>query len=484
MTRIKTSIAVSSAIATTTAIIGCSGNFQPAKATNAKADSHYINNYTSTQVTAYRGQQKVPAIQSHKLKPLNVKQTTYRHTPRIGYKAAQQNQGREDTWAQINNGYKLANYNHQPKVKRLIKSFSKHPNHLMTMAYRANPYLPYIMDEINKRGMPSEMALLPFVESAFKAHAYSHAHAAGLWQFIPSTGKRYGLKQTASYDARYDPFKATHAALDYLEDLSKEFDGDYLLALASYNCGEKRVHRERAKNKAKGLPTDFWHLNLPKETRQYVPRLLAYKEIYKQPARYNIQLPTRISRSELVRTKINKAVDLRQVAQQLGLPRDTLTSINRAYKIGITTPQTAKEINLPRQYANKMLKIMYGMPVISETEIKQAHRKNIVLASTKKRSKKRSYKINKRSSKKSRRAYRLAKKRATKKSKRYKAKKRRTRVVTHRVRSGDTLGKIAKRYGTSVHRIMRLNRMKSSRIKSGARLKIATKRYNKKRRYG
>src|SRR5213079_2402110 len=137
-------------------------------------------------------------------------------------------------------------------------------------------YLYHIVTEIERRGLPSELALLPIVESAFNPMAYSRAHASGLWQFIPSTGKRYELQQNSWYDARRDILASTTAALDYLQFLY-EMHGDWHLALASYNWGENAVARAIAKNRAAKLPTDYWHLSMPPETRQYIPKLQALK---------------------------------------------------------------------------------------------------------------------------------------------------------------------------------------------------------------
>lgn len=194
-------------------------------------------------------------------------------------------------WQRINQGFHLANHTNKHLVQHYVRSFSKNPESLNRMAHRASPHLPYIISEIQRRGMPMEIALLPFVESAYKTDAYSHAHAAGLWQFIPATGRRYGLRQTRTYDARMNPKLATNAALNYLQDLNREFNGDWLLSLAAYNCGENRVHREIARNKRLGKPTSYWHLRLPKETRHYVPRLFAFKELYGNPTKYGINMP-------------------------------------------------------------------------------------------------------------------------------------------------------------------------------------------------
>jgi len=444
MTRTKLSATVSSVIAAMT-LVGCSGNMQTTEVSTNK-------NNTVSAKQHKKAVKKVVVIQTASVnKP---KQTTKVQGPY-----------REDTWQQIYRGFRIPNYNREPRVQQFIRKFSRHPKHLTKMSIRANPYLPYIVNAIKQQGMPSELALLPFVESSFRPHAYSHAKAAGLWQFIPETGRRYGLKQTPTFDGRYDPFLATHAALGYLKKLNKQFKGDWLLALAAYNCGENRVEREIKKNIASGRPTDFWHLDLPKETQQYVPRLLAYKELYRQPARYSINLPKRNPRSEPIRTKIYKAIDLRQVALHAGLPANTLTQMNLAYKTGIATPALQKgEINFPRPHANKLLRIIHDIPELPDSVVQQANRKALVIASIKRATKA---------------TKRRAKAKARKKSLR--ARKPRVEIVTHRVRRGDTLAHLAKRYGVSIHRIMRMNKMRSTKLHAGKRLKVAIKKTRSRR---
>ena len=148
----------------------------------------------------------------------------------------------------------------------------------------------HIVTELEARGMPLEIALLPVVESAFEPYAYSRARASGLWQFIPGTGSRYGLKQDWWYDGRRDVVESTRAALDYLQSLHDEFNGDWLLAIAAYNCGEMAVERALGCNRASGKPLDFWSLKLPKETQAYVPKLLAMRRLVADPEAYDIAI--------------------------------------------------------------------------------------------------------------------------------------------------------------------------------------------------
>jgi len=200
MTRTKLSITASSVIAAMT-LVGCSGNMQNVEVDTKKTKTSAAKNQTASTVTT-----DIETFSSAlHLEARTKKSKQLKQTAKAPY--------REDTWQQIYRGFRIPNYNREPSVQQFISQFSRHPKHLTKMSERANPYLPYIVDQLKQRNMPSEIALLPFVESSFRPHAYSHAHAAGLWQFIPATGKRYGLKQNAMFDGRYDPFLATQAAL-------------------------------------------------------------------------------------------------------------------------------------------------------------------------------------------------------------------------------------------------------------------------------
>jgi membrane-bound lytic murein transglycosylase D len=176
-----------------------------------------------------------------------------------------------DLLGRMVNGFSLT-YSHDQRVTQELNWYSSHPGYIERIQERAEPYLHFILEEIDKRGMPTEIALLPAVESAFQPFAYSPGRAAGMWQFIPSTGRHFGLKQNWWYDGRRDVVSSTKAALDYLQSLSKQFDGDWELALAAYNSGAGTVRSAIRRNQKRGRKTDFWSLNLPDETSAYVPR--------------------------------------------------------------------------------------------------------------------------------------------------------------------------------------------------------------------
>jgi membrane-bound lytic murein transglycosylase D len=344
-------------------------------------------------------------------------------------------------WHRVKNGFRLRNDQYRPIVKRAINRMKGHRAGLIRTLNRSSNYLHFVTTELQKRGMPTDLVLLPMVESAYVTRARSHAGAAGMWQFIRSTGKRYGLKQTRGYDGRLDVINSTRAAMDYLQKLHRQFHGDWLLALAAYNCGENRVEREINKNKARGLPTDYWNLSLPNETKNYVPKLLAYREVIRSPQSFGIRLPNVVNAPKLVQVHINKAVDLRKVAYSAGVKPSIVTRLNPGYKYGITMPSMTRKILVPRQYAGSLQRAIQRAPTVSR----------IQLASYRKATK--SYR------KKSRRSYRFKKK----------------RIIRHRVRRGENLVKIASRYGTTVRKIKRLNRLRGSRITIGKRLIIATK---------
>ena len=354
--------------------------------------------------------------------------------------------GHDDMWQRIYKGQKISSHTNHPKVRRFIKSYASNPARLNRITNRASKYLFMIVAELERRNMPTELALLPFVESAYVNTARSHAAAAGMWQFIPSTGRSYGLKQRRGYDGRMDSFESTRAALDYLQKLNRDFKGDWFLSLAAYNAGEGRVQRAINYNRRKGRPTDYWSLRLPRETREYVPRLLAYKEIIRHPARYGIRLPVATSRPALVPVWMNKVLDLRKVARHAGLPSHTLTELNPSYLQGITMPRLSKRIILPARHAGRLHHIIRKMPSAKDSNYRYTKR--------------------------------YAKKRSTK---RYKKSKRTSKhIITHRVRRGETLYRIALRHGTTVKKIMRMNKLRSSKVQAGKRIKIASRTSSKR----
>lgn len=251
-----------------------------------------------------------------------------------------------DVWERIRNGYALPAMDND-LVRTWETRYLAKPDYLARMVERSSHYLFHIVEEIERRKMPAEIALLPMIESAYNPQAYSRAHAAGLWQFIPSTGRLYGLRQNWWYDGRRDVIAATSAALDYLEKLHAQF-GDWELALASYNWGEGAVSRAMARNQARGLPTDYASLNMPAETRNYLPKLIAVKNIISDPARFGIQLASVPNEPYFATLPVTQPIDVRLAAKLAEMPLEEFRFLNPAHNKPVIKAGTAETIVLPQ----------------------------------------------------------------------------------------------------------------------------------------
>ncbi|NLY12481.1 MAG: LysM peptidoglycan-binding domain-containing protein [Gammaproteobacteria bacterium] len=242
-----------------------------------------------------------------------------------------------DIWQRIRQGYKLQNYlDDNPRIDQQRLWFASRGKSIEIMSERSSPYMYYIVESLEARNMPLELALLPMIESAYDPLAYSRSHASGLWQFIPSTGRHFKLKQSHWYDARRDIMASTQAALDYLEYLNTMFNGDWLLALAAYNAGEGTVGRAIKRNIDRGLPTDYWNLNLPAETQAYVPKLLAVAQLINSPEAYNIALSPIADEPYFTQIPLKQQMDITRLAQLAKIKEDELLQLNPAYNQGIT----------------------------------------------------------------------------------------------------------------------------------------------------
>ena len=243
----------------------------------------------------------------------------------------------EDIWERIRAGYKLQDQiGTNPRIERQRFSFASRPASIQQIAGRSSPYIHYIVEQLEEHGMPLELALLPMIESSYNPLAYSPAQAAGLWQFIPSTGRLYNLRQTNWYDGRRDITASTGAAIRYLQRLHDMFNGDWLLALAAYNAGEGTVSRAIERNERQGLPTDYWNLPLPRETQDYVPKLLAVSQIVQSPAAYGVTLAPIANEPYFEKVAIRHQLDLARVADMADVDKDELYQLNPAFKRGIT----------------------------------------------------------------------------------------------------------------------------------------------------
>lgn len=250
-----------------------------------------------------------------------------------------------DAWDRIRRGFAIPNLN-TDLSRQWTDYYASHPEAVQRMAERAGKYLYFIVDEINRRGLPTELALLPFVESAYNPTALSRAQASGLWQFVPTTGQYFNLKQDWWRDERRDPIASTNAALDYLEKLF-EMQGDWYLALASYNWGEGSVQRAMAKNETAGQPADYLSLNMPDETRNYVPKLQAIKNIIADPQRYAVVLPPVDNTPYFVTVRKNSDIDLEIAAKLAEIPLDEFKALNPSFNRPMIRGDHATTLLLP-----------------------------------------------------------------------------------------------------------------------------------------
>jgi membrane-bound lytic murein transglycosylase D len=291
--------------------------------------------------------------------------------------------------------------------------FVRHPDYLERVFQRAQRYMPHIVAELERRGLPLELALLPIVESAYDPFAYSHGRAAGLWQMIPGTARRFGIKQNWWYDGRRDVVDSTRAALDYLEYLHELQDGDWLNAIASYNSGEGNVLRSRRKNRSAGKPEDFWNLKVPRETSMYVPKLLALVDIVRDPAAYGLELPVVANEPQFTVADIGSQLDLALAAELAGVDVDTVYAYNPGYNRWSTDPKGPHRLVLPLSAAPVFATALAGVP---ENE--------------------------------------------------------RVRWKRHKVSEGEAISQIANRYHTSVASIREANDLRDNTIRAGSHLLI------------
>ena len=251
-------------------------------------------------------------------------------------------------WLRINSGYKM-----KQKPSRRIRNFeswySKRPEYVQRMLERSEKYLFYVVNEVEKRNMPMEIALLPMIESAYNPIATSRKKAAGMWQFIPSTGKIYGLKQDWWVDNRRNVMQSTNAALNYLEKLHKEF-GTWELALASYNAGEGRISRAIKRNKRNKKSRNYYNLRIPRETKNYVPKLFAIKNIIRNPRKYGLNLPDIKNKPYFEFVEVNKNIDTQLVARLAEISIEEFQLLNPQHKRPVINVRNkSQKINLPYQ---------------------------------------------------------------------------------------------------------------------------------------
>lgn len=318
-----------------------------------------------------------------------------------------------DLWPRLRNGLQLGQHYNNSGIEKQVNWYKNSQSYIDRVISRGQPFLHHIIGELEANDMPLELALLPAVESAFDPLAYSHSHASGLWQFIPGTGKRFGLQRDWWYDGRRDPVASTEAAIKYLKYLNKYFDGDWLLALAAYNSGEGTVRRAIKRNKKAGKPADFWSLKLPRETRAYVPQLLAISRIIANPQEHGITLPDVADKPYFIKVAISEQIDLSKAAGMAGMKTKELHKLNAGYNRWVTHPEGPQHIFLPIHTVNKFQNSLASTPRNQWTPIKQ-----------------------------------------------------------YKVKSGDSLSTIAQRYQVPVKHLRKTNGVRSDFLRIGQKLKI------------
>jgi len=259
-----------------------------------------------------------------------------------------------DLWQRIRTGFAMPELN-SPLVARMERFYSDRPEYLLRMMERGSRYLFHIVEEIDKRGMPMELALLPFVESAMNPTAMSPAQASGLWQFIPSTGRAFNLQQDWWVDNRRDVVHSTQAALEYLQKIYELNDRDWFLALASYNWGEGAVGRAVKANRARGRPADYLSLNMPNETRQYVPRLIALKNILLKSDQLGLRLPPLANRPYFVTVEKTRPIDLKLAARLAGMTMEEFVELNPAHNRPVIAASRNNGIKVPADRVESFL---------------------------------------------------------------------------------------------------------------------------------
>lgn len=275
---------------------------------------------------------------------------------------AQEAPTQADLWSRLRDGFALDHDVDNERVRDQLNWYASHPGYIDRVVDRGSRYLHYILNETEKHGLPTEFALLPVVESAFDPFAYSHGRAAGLWQFIPSTGKYFGLTQSWWHDDRRDVIAATDAALTYLDRLTNRFDGDYTLALAAYNSGGGTVSSALRRNRKANRPQDFWSLELPRETRHYVPKLIALAKIFDKPEDYGIELPPLDDKPYFEIVDTGSQLDLAQAAELADIEVDEIYLLNPTYNRWATNPDGPHRLLVPTENAETFRTALAEIP--------------------------------------------------------------------------------------------------------------------------
>ena len=283
-------------------------------------------------------------------------------------------------WIRIRDGFEMEPMNTPLEIEQ-VRWLSARPDYVNRSMMRSSRYLFYIVQEVNARKMPTEIALLPFVESAFVTHAKSSAKAMGLWQFMPATGKDFRLTQNVFRDERRDVLQSTDAALDYLQRLYKQF-GSWDLALAAYNWGEGNVSKAQKRNLAAGLPTNYLSLKMPNETRNYVPKLMAYRQIVLDPQAYGIVLPELENHPYFVAVDVGSDIDVALVIKLSEIRDDEFHSLNPSFNKPVILSNANQQILLPFGHAEIFQENLkkYTLPLSSWTAVRISKTESVDMA--------------------------------------------------------------------------------------------------------
>ncbi|MFI3186975.1 MAG: LysM peptidoglycan-binding domain-containing protein [Methylococcaceae bacterium] len=282
-------------------------------------------------------------------------------------------------WQRLLSLYSLPEIENE-RIERELNWYLRHPAYLARIQQRAEPYLHLILDEVEAKNIPGELALLPVVESAFLPEAYSKSDASGLWQFIPATGRFYGLKQNEWYDGRRDVYTSTKAATTFLKQLGETFDGDWYLALASYNFGKGNIRKAIEKNEDLNRSTDYWSLDLPKETADYVPRLLAIAKIFANAEKYNIDLQHIPNKPYCELVDVKSQLDLNKAAELAETPLNEFLKLNPGFNYSSTAPQGPHHLLIPVAKAHLFKQNLAQLPYDERVDLKRYHAETAVTA--------------------------------------------------------------------------------------------------------
>ncbi|HEY7773864.1 MAG TPA: LysM peptidoglycan-binding domain-containing protein [Marinagarivorans sp.] len=266
-----------------------------------------------------------------------------------------------EIWPRIRAGFRFPDYA-DARISKRLAWFDKRPRHVSAVTQRGELYLHFILEKLDERDLPYELALIPMIESGFDPFAYSYATASGLWQFMPYTGKHLGLEQNWWYDGRRDVTASTEAALTYLSKLNKQFDGDWLLTLAAYNGGQGNVRKAIRKNKKRGKATDFWSLDLPPQTEQYIPKILALKEIILRPDIHNVELPAIANAPYFALADVGGQLDLAQAAKLADVDIDEIYRLNPGFNRWATSPDGPHTLVVPSDKYDGFIQALQSLP--------------------------------------------------------------------------------------------------------------------------